>query len=127
MTSPAVTIMIADADPYVRELAGRFITEAGYKTAFAADGYEALDAARKAPPAVIIADLLLPRLDGLALCRILKADPAICNKTSVIVFSVLLAEERSMAAGADAFVLKPLEKNRFLKALENAIMKGAVS
>ena len=120
MTSVASMIIIADADPFVREMAGRFLTEAGYSVSFAVDGYEALDAARKSSPKAIIADLLLPRLDGLALCRLLKSDPSTQN-TTVILFSVLSAEERAKKAGADAFIRKPLERAHFIEALESAI------
>jgi two-component system alkaline phosphatase synthesis response regulator PhoP len=114
--------MVADADPHIRELAGYFLTEAGYTVTFETGGYEALDSARKAPPMAILADLLLNRLDGLALCRLLKGDPA-TQHIAIIVFSVLAAEERARKAGADAFMLKPLEKNRLLMALEEATRK----
>jgi CheY-like chemotaxis protein len=119
--SPLV-VMVADADPHIRELAGYFLTEAGYSVTFEIGGYEALDSARKAPPMAILADLLLDRLDGLALCRLLKGDPA-TEHIAIIVFSVLAAEERARNSGADAFMLKPLEKNRLLMALEEATRK----
>jgi len=116
-------VMVADPDPYTRELVGRYIDEAGYEVTFATDGYEALDSARRSPPTVILADVLLPRLDGLALCRILKGDPATESIITVIVYSVIAAESRARKAGADAFVQKPLEKNRLLKALDEASKK----
>jgi len=116
-------VMIADADSYVRQLIGRFVTDAGYTVSFEADGYEALDNARKSPPMVLFADILLPRLDGLALCRLLKGDPATSEIVSVIVMSVLNAEERALSSGADAFLRKPLEKTRLLMALEKATSK----
>jgi len=121
--SPKV-IMVADADPNIRELIGNYLVEAGYTVIFEADGYDALDSARKSPPLAILADILLPRLDGLALCRLLKGDPATKHIITVIAFSVLAAEERALKAGADAFIRKPLEKNRVLKALEEATRKG---
>jgi CheY-like chemotaxis protein len=113
-------VMIADADANVRELVSRFIQEAGYAATLAVDGYDALDNARKLLPVAILADMLLPRLDGLALCRILKGDPQTKHIITVIVFSVLSAEERAKKAGADAFVLKPLEKSRVLNVLKSA-------
>jgi len=116
-------VMVADADAHVRELVGRFITEAGFDVTYAVDGYDALDSARVTPPLIILADILLPRLDGLALCRILKGDPATAGIVTVIVFSVLSAEERARKAGADGFIQKPLEKKRVLKTLEDAWTK----
>lgn len=113
--------MIADSDPYVREMVSRFLIESGYEVSTAADGYEALDNSRKILPAVILADILLPRLDGLALCRLLKGDAATQHIVTVIVFSVLSAEERAKQAGADAFIKKPLEKSRLLATIEAAM------
>jgi CheY-like chemotaxis protein len=117
------TVLIADADPYVREMVGRFVTDAGYTADFADNGYDALDNARKSPPMAIFADILLPRLDGLALCRLLKGEQNTKHVVTVIVFSVLSAEERSKKAGADAFLQKPLEKEDVLRTLEIAITK----
>jgi CheY-like chemotaxis protein len=115
--------MIADSDPYLREMVGRFVSEEGYSVCFAVDGYEALDEARKSTPVAIIADMLLPRLDGLALCRILKNDPAVNTLTSIIISSVFSSNESATKAGADGFVQKPLEKTRLIKVVEEAISK----
>ncbi len=123
----AQLIMIADADPFVREMVGRFVEDGGYAVCFAVDGYDALDKARKVPPAAIIADLMLPRLDGLALCRILKSDPAVNEIVSVIISSVLSVEERAKTAGASAFLQKPLEKSRLLNVLKTAIFTGGAT
>jgi CheY-like chemotaxis protein len=123
MDTVSKVVMIADGDNNVRQLVSRFVSEAGYTVIFATDGYEALDNARKAPPLVILTDILLPRLDGLALCRLIKGDAATKNIVTVIVFSVLAAEERALKAGADAFIHKPLEKTRLLMVLEEATRK----
>jgi CheY-like chemotaxis protein len=117
--------MIADADLHVRELAGHFLTEAGYQVEYAVDGYEALDNARKTLPAVVLVDIIIPKLDGLALCRLIKSDPATQN-ISVMVFSVLSAPERALNAGADAFLSKPLEKTILVDALKEVIMRSAL-
>jgi CheY-like chemotaxis protein len=112
-------VLVADSDPGVRDLIGRYASEQGYNVRFAATGYEALDSARKEPPLAIFADLLLPRLDGLALCRLIKNDPVEEIKAvEVIVLSVLPAETRALQAGAKSFIKKPLEKGRVVSALE---------
>lgn len=117
-------VLVADADEAVRDLVSHYMTEAGYDVICAKEGYEALDTARKVLPIAVFADVLLPKLDGLALCRLLKGDPDTQHIVTVIVFSVLAAEERSKRAGADAFLKKPLEKNRVLKVLEKATTGG---
>jgi CheY-like chemotaxis protein len=114
-------VMVADSDSNVRDLVGRFITEAGYSAVYAHTGYEALDSARKSPPLAILADILLPKLDGLALCRLIKGDPETSNIVTVIIISILSSDERAKKAGADAFVQKPLEKTRILNTLREAV------
>ncbi len=118
--------MVADSDPYVRGLVGRYVEEAGYTVTFAGTGYEALDATRKSPPLAIIADMLLPKLDGLALCRLIKGDPETAHVITVIVLSILSAEEKAKKAGADAFIQKPLEKTRILETLDEACRQRGV-
>jgi len=100
-------ILCVERDPYVRELETFFLTEAGFSVTFADDGIKALELAQQLHPNVIITEILVPRLDGLALCRRLKSDPA-TSDIAVLVFSLLSAESRAKDAGADAFLPKPL-------------------
>lgn len=114
--SPPV-IMIVDGDPYVRKLAGYFLTEAGYQVEYASDGYEALDKSRLAPPDVMLLELMIPRLHGLSLCRLLKSDPVTQNIRIVVFTEVLAAQESAQIAGADSFLSKPVEKTRLVDAV----------
>jgi CheY-like chemotaxis protein len=109
------TIVVAESDRHVRRLVLHFIGGA-YLVEFADDGYKALDRVRRAPPAALVAEIMLPRLDGLALCRLLKGDSCTAN-VPILVFSVLVASERALQAGANAFVAKPLEKQLFVSSL----------
>jgi CheY-like chemotaxis protein len=113
-------VMIADADPHVRELAGHFLSEAGYRVEYAYDGYDALDKSRQKPPAVLLVDIIIPKLDGLALCRLIKSDPVTQN-VRVVVFSLLSSSERAQLAGADAFLSKPLEKKRLVDTVSKVV------
>ncbi len=118
METDSTVVMVADSDYNVRKLLGHFLAEFGYSVIFETDGYEALDHARLSPPTIIVADLLLPMLNGLALCRLIKSDSATEKITSVIMMSVLDSEERALNAGADGFVQKPLEKRRLFEMLD---------
>jgi two-component system response regulator MprA len=104
-------ILCVERDPYVRELEAYFLSEAGFEVTFATDGIEALELARTLRPSIVITEILVPKLDGLALCRRLKADAA-TRGTSVLIFSLLAAEGRANDAGADAFLGKPLAAQR---------------
>jgi len=110
--SPPV-IMIVDADPHTRNLAGHFLTEAGYKVEYAFDGKEALEKAKKNPPDAILLEVIIPKLNGLTLCRLLKTDPATKN-IRIVVLSVLTSKNAAEIVGADAFLSKPLEKIRLV-------------
>lgn len=100
-------ILCVERDPFVRDLETYFLTEAGFGVTFADDGLQALDLARQLHPTIVITEILVPKLDGLALCRRLKSDPA-TKDIAVLVFSLLAAERRAQDAGADAFLPKPL-------------------
>ena len=106
-------ILIADRDRHVRELQEHFLTRAGFAVEFADDGEMALDAARRLIPRAVVCEILLPKLDGLTLCRRLKGDP-LTRGIPVIVFSILSAGVRANEAGADAFLRKPLVEATFL-------------
>jgi len=103
----SAVILCVERDPYVRELESYFLREAGFDVTFAEDGMHALQLARELRPTIIITEILVPKLDGLALCRRLKADPA-THHIAVLVFSLLAADRRARDAGADAFLVKPL-------------------
>ena len=106
-------VLIAERDKHVRELQEFFLTRAGYAVEFADDGEMALDAARRLKPRTVVCEILLPKMDGLTLCRRLKADPA-TRQCAVIVFSILSAGTRAHEAGADAFLRKPIIESTFL-------------
>jgi DNA-binding response OmpR family regulator len=104
-------ILCVERDPHVRDLEAYFLTEAGFQVTVAADGIEAIELVRTLRPAIVVTEILVPKLDGLALCRRLKADEA-TRGTAVLVFSLLAAEDRARDAGADAFLRKPLSAQR---------------
>jgi len=103
-------ILVVDRDPHVRELESHFLHQAGYSVEFQQDGESALEQARRLVPDIIITEILVPALDGLALCRQVKADPR-TRDVAVLVFSILAAAGRAKEAGADAFLLKPLAEH----------------
>lgn len=114
------SVLIAERDQHVRQLQRFFLERAGFVVEFADDGAAALARARIALPAVVVTEILLPKLDGLALCRQLRDDP-ITGVIPVVVFSVLAAAARAREAGAHAFLRKPLIESVFLAALRDAL------
>jgi CheY-like chemotaxis protein len=113
MTSRRALILVVERDPHVRELESYFLEEAGYGVEFADDGLVALELAREIHPRIVITEILVPKLDGLALCRTLKEEPETRDIT-VLIFSLLMAADRAREAGADAFLRKPLAERHLV-------------
>lgn len=113
-------ILVVERDPHVRELESYFLEEAGYSVEFAEDGLAALELARELHPDVVITEILVPKLDGLALCRTLKREPATAH-VAVLIFSILMADERANEAGADAYLRKPLAEHRLVDTVRELV------
>jgi adenylate cyclase len=103
------SVLIVDDDWLNRDLLKAYLTTSGCEVVTAADGQEALEAALEAPPDLVLADIQMPRMDGLTLCRHLKST----GKTRfvpIVIVTALDSEEEKLKAievGADDFVSKP--------------------
>ncbi len=114
-------ILIGERDPFMRR-ALESILAPRFRLTFTENGEELLARARENPPDIIILEILLPYIDGLQVCRELKSDPATA-RIPILVFSLLLAKERSRLAGADDFLLKSLREDVLLTRIENLLMQ----
>lgn len=109
-----------ERDPHIRELESYFLDQAGFVVQFVEDGAQALELARSLKPSIVITEILVPGLDGLALCRQLKATPE-TRAIPVVVFSILAAEARARDAGAEAFLRKPLAEHRMVQVVRDLL------
>jgi signal transduction histidine kinase/CheY-like chemotaxis protein len=87
-----------------------------YTVTVARDGVEGLDLARRLDPAVVILDILLPRLNGWELIAQLKGDPRTAA-TPVVIVSMIDEQGAGFALGADEYLVKPVDRARLLDAL----------
>jgi DNA-binding response OmpR family regulator len=127
MTSPEngsgqAVIVIVERDPHVRELEQYFLREAGYHVHFVDDGIAALELVRHLKPQILVTEVIVPRLDGLALCRTVKATKEL-EDIIVVVFSLLAVERRAREAGADAFLMKPLGADRLIETVHTLLSR----
>ena len=106
-------ILVVERNPAVQRLERFFLEQAGYSVEFASDGVLALAQAQELRPKIVVTEILVPRLDGLSLCRALKSDPQ-TRSIVVLVFSHLHAEDRAIEAGADAFIVKPIDEDNLI-------------
>jgi CheY-like chemotaxis protein len=116
-------ILIAERDQHVRGLQRHFLDRAGFEVEFADDGLAALELAQASKPALVVTEILIPKIDGLTLCRRIRENP-VTRSIPVVVFSILAAEARAIEAGATDFLRKPLIESVFLAVVQNAIGAG---
>jgi DNA-binding response OmpR family regulator len=102
-------VLVADDEADVVNLVAQNLSAAGFKVSLASDGQEALDKARRTEPALMVLDLMMPKLSGNEVLRALKADP----RTAGIAILMLTARKDevdrivSLELGADDYVTKP--------------------
>jgi len=107
------TILIADDEAHIRMLLEEALEEVGdgnqVNILFAADGEEALALIRRERPSLVFLDVMMPKMDGIDVCKTVKADPALAG-----VFIILLTAKGQEAeikqgvdAGADIYMTKP--------------------
>jgi len=113
-------ILVVERNPAVQRLERFFLEQAGYLVEFASDGVSALARAQELCPRIVVTEILVPRLDGLSLCRALKSDPR-TSSIVVLVFSHLYAADRALEAGADAFIVKPIDEERLLETVSKLL------
>ena|SRR5215207_40654 len=113
-------ILIAERDQNVREMQRFFLEKEGFTVEFADDGEAALERARLALPSLVVTEILIPKIDGLALCRRLREDP-LTQHIPVVVFSILAAAARAGEAGAAAFLRKPFVESIFVAAVQQLV------
>lgn len=113
-------ILVVERNPAVQKLESFLLKEAGFRVEFASNGQEALDRARTDRPYLLVTEILVPRVDGLTLCRRLREDLA-TRDIRVVVFSHLDAEDRAIEAGADAFLRKPLDPDRLVETVRRLL------
>ncbi len=121
-TRDAPRVMIVDNDSDIRAYV-RSVLQSFYRVEEAGDGVEALDLIQRQRPALVISDVMMPRMDGFELCRKIKADQELSDLPVILLTA--LAEDADqvtgLQAGADDYVAKPFSKAALLARVENLI------
>ena len=103
------TVLLAEDDRAIRHALERALTLEGYEVTAVADGVEALAQAHKNPPDVLVLDVMMPGIDGLQVCRVLRAEG---DRTPILMLTALVETADRIAgldAGADDYVVKPFD------------------
>jgi len=108
---PAATVLVVDDDPLLVRLVQLNLELEGYLVVTASDGEQGLAQARTHRPDLIVLDVMMPKVDGLAMTRAVRADDTIAS-TPIILLSAKTAAgdvKSGLDAGANAYVTKPFD------------------
>jgi DNA-binding response OmpR family regulator len=122
-------ILIVDDEPEAVELVEFNLKQAGYDVATAADGDEALQKAKAQLPALVILDVMLPEIDGLEVCKLLRRDPATA-RIPILMLTAKAAEiDRvlGLELGADDYVTKPFSPRELILRVKKILQRGESS
>ncbi|MCB0494007.1 MAG: response regulator transcription factor [Cyclobacteriaceae bacterium] len=108
---PLHKVLVVDDEEPILELLKYNLEKGGYDVRTASDGVEAVDVAKKFIPDLVLLDIMMPKMDGVEACRILRSTPELQN--TFIVFLTARSEEYSEVAGfdvgADDYISKPIK------------------
>jgi DNA-binding response OmpR family regulator len=119
-------ILIVDDDPKVCETLDRYLSHAGYATASALDGAKALELVQTFAPDLVVLDLMLPRVGGLEVCRMLR-------ETSLIPIIMLTAKTTEhdkltgLSLGADDYLTKPFSPRELVARVEAVLRRSGTT
>jgi serine phosphatase RsbU (regulator of sigma subunit) len=133
MQSPPL-ILVVDDNPAALEILAARLSAGGYQVITAQDGEEGLALARKALPDLVLLDIMMPKLDGIEVCRRLKTDPALPFLPIIMVTARTDAKDivAGLEAGSDEYLTKPVDHAALMarvksmlriKALQDTVME----
>ncbi|MDJ0763911.1 MAG: response regulator transcription factor [Myxococcota bacterium] len=119
-------VLVVDDDPHIRHVVQFALQKAGFQVIFAQDGREAIDACRAQQPDLMVLDILMPELDGLAVCREVRAESAV-----PIIFLTSVDEELDrvigLELGADDYVTKPFSPRELTARVKSVLRRTQVA
>ncbi|MFG2223410.1 response regulator transcription factor [Streptomyces sp. NPDC048644] len=118
-------VLLAEDDRPIRTALERALTLEGYRVTAVADGIQALAAAHRERPDVIVLDVMMPGIDGLQVCQVLRAEQ---DRTPVLMLTARVETADRIAgldAGADDYVVKPFEVDEVFARLRALLRRTA--
>ncbi len=127
MNAPPGYLLIVEDDPDILKLLETTLRFNGYRVSTARNGYEGLEAIQSERPALVVADIMMPKLDGFGLLNRLRIDPATREIPVVFITATYVAQEdREFAQniGVTSFIQKPIDLEDFLETVRELLIKG---
>ena len=118
-------ILVVDDEPDALEVIAFKLKEAGYTPLTAADGLRAVKLVREERPALVVLDLMLPELDGLEVCKILRRDPATAGIPIIMLTARAAEMDRivGLELGADDYVTKPFSPRELVLRIKKVLAR----
>jgi len=116
-------VLIVEDSPTQAEVLRNVLETKGYQVRLAGDGHTALASLREQKPALVITDIVMPGMDGYALCAAIKADDDLRELPVILLTSLSEPQDiiRSLECGADNFLRKPYEEQHLLTRISNIL------
>ena len=115
-TREVARILVAEDDPDIAHLLAHYLQRAGFEAELVSSGRDVLPRLRKAPPDLLLLDIMLPELDGLEVCRAVRSEPATATIPIIIVTARGEESDRivGLELGADDYITKPFSPNEVI-------------
>lgn len=119
-------ILVVDDEPEAVELLEFNLQQAGFDVIAAADGAQALKKARSVLPSLIVLDLMLPEIDGLEVCKMLRRDPATAGIPIIMLTAKAAEMDRivGLELGAEDYITKPFSPRELVLRVKKVLQRG---
>ena len=125
-TSVGESILVADDDPFIARLLEIELRAAGYEVRVANDGERALELVRERCPELVLADVMMPNMDGFELTRRLRQDSRTASVSVIMLTARGLSADKleGFAVGADDYIVKPFDTPELLARIRGALRRS---
>jgi DNA-binding response OmpR family regulator len=119
------SLIVADDDPFIARLLQIELTAVGYDVRSANDGERAFELARQRCPELVLADVMMPRMDGFELTRRLREDERTASTKVILLTARGLSADRlaGLSVGADDYVVKPFDTPELLSRIADVLAR----
>lgn len=121
------SLLVVDDDPFIARLLEIELKAAGYDVRVASDGEQALSAAQERPPQLVLADVMMPNMDGFELTRQLRQDPRTATVSVIMLTARGLSADKleGFAIGADDYIVKPFDTPELLARIRGVLNRAS--
>lgn len=124
---PMPKVLVVDDDPDLAAICSLILESEGYETTVATNGVEAYDKLSGTPVDAVLLDVMMPVMDGLTVCRMVKSDPKTEQLPVIVMSASEKLREQARVAHADAVISKPFNIDDLVLAVNSLVFSGAAN